>query len=1781
MSLATFKKKTQAKYHNNSVNELQFSTVGPYRNQGRVGQSRSLTGPNSNGTTLCSKNDNTVVKKASMNTNGMLMSRYRWLRRPYDATQPFDSISLKPGAGNILYGSQDAYIERKRKEAMCCDTVRVTVTNFAHTLLSYFPSSIAHSKNTIIGLVTPSSYGTTGLTNQVTNQSNAIILGGALGSSITTANMTTTLENAGYVKEDGSSYSKYNVGDNNTSNTVSLSDTTANYLNNLDLSATSTTAFTTFSLDGNVEINTSEHTVTLVDYELSQLATHVNTRKGSLLSDADVFFANTGALLQYGDFYTNTIGGTEPNIFGIATSNNSIEKAGVMATLLKAGAQASGNADYELTTNDLQLLVYAIYYETGETVTSAVSISTAYTTLKAAVGPLPNWPFPTPDSTGQYLITFNGKPDILNGSNASVTELTAFNRLAELQADQELARLIIIYQYYKTQVFINWIGGADINGYKKTVETLTTSLVIDKIKNNLTMGELIRMGNLYNDAWTKRNIKKSLPMVAINLFYQLLNDYNEYGGNTNSHVIRYNRNGGYIKADAPYSPNTYAYFKDWDDAETSFYDFFWVMVNDILYVNGSYPDFADRDAVLYQIRTSSGAIVKTVKVSDVLAFKVNNIDIFAVPDKYIQMSTVMYANQAYQSTHSAASLPAMSFVNLENRSGSLTDFLTEWEKFYNSLTAVISNLNNRSSIPYAVPTIGDIISVNNSFYLVSGYSTSNTTITSSYNSQLLTGNNLGDFNVYTLFGTISGITGTPSSTLKTQILSALQYIPVSSTYILFLNTSTYLSAGAQELIADVISVINSNDTNSELKNTILRQFTSIETTGPSTQNTQGTLTATTLPISSRNSDIIAKATEVNNQFAKLVIWVTTTIGGIYTYATTDIASNGFNYYQNTTTPVNTIGIRTGSNTIQERGILGSLYYFGALTGGGISFSLNTAQLERIMAIIYIWSSLSPSLLANDISNIITTYFPSNTGIFANLSSVLGDLENAAIAIRSLNSGQTNADTLYTVSPSVVNGNLVSAPGKWYAIGTTPTLTSDSQLNQNAPSNLSTDWKDIPRYGNTRGLTAYGSTMNAIYYANEAKNELVKATPDITAAKTAIESAYDYASDAYTATNSLNASYQTQVATARTSTQAIKEKLKDAKDAIAALQNGSQLTEAVILTFMMQDDGFDENYLVTSGSLTTSQLTTLKTTIYTAFATGAGPAILAAPQQMLAYEEARRNYAEGRVAAYQSDPILKPIWEGIENFWKTQKSNTTTAITTLTSTLTSLAGALVQAAQTPGQPGANDHLKEFVNQAVGNTNIKPLRSNNIFYIQRTDVTGNTSTTDLAYEYRNDSNYEPMTSIQKYYVNGLAILNADQSLFRSYARLSLLSQVQLFWTSELQSQLASVGEGTLSSYVDVINLLQTQLVVNVIETEAQLFVVKVLNAIYKLRGNTAKLDYKALLVLYKLLSSVIDFSTNFSTGIDFKLRTNNAGDLLFIKSDPEPVLVIDVNDFVQTDNNNGSYIIDSFNSSVGSAFAITNTNITAATIETSNITGKINIRNSPYNGKVKIISGNGNYDLLIQNLANFFYVYTETSNKFSSTTDEYMFYITTFDNPDNSDPVYPSFYTSTSSIYSTYQLQTEYFYLYNTVSFAASQNPLVETNLNNILTQADDFTTAISNMNTTLAGGSNPNSVVTIGDVVRINGRFYVLQSNDANELVVINNSTVSIEEGSTIHLVYKGDTTTSNAYLDTPGPIGTSLLKGADVTTRTPAKECCLLDIDKAFLDQNNQQKRCGSTNTCG
>jgi hypothetical protein len=136
MSIATLKKKTASKYNNVSVNVPHFSIIGGHRNQGWVGQtslSRSFPRSLRNGPTLrgsggccgtyhkqsivspdiCCKNDAQVIKKASVSTNGMIMSKYRWIRRP----SPYTSV--KPGSGNILFRSQGSYIERKSKEQQC------------------------------------------------------------------------------------------------------------------------------------------------------------------------------------------------------------------------------------------------------------------------------------------------------------------------------------------------------------------------------------------------------------------------------------------------------------------------------------------------------------------------------------------------------------------------------------------------------------------------------------------------------------------------------------------------------------------------------------------------------------------------------------------------------------------------------------------------------------------------------------------------------------------------------------------------------------------------------------------------------------------------------------------------------------------------------------------------------------------------------------------------------------------------------------------------------------------------------------------------------------------------------------------------------------------------------------------------------------------------------------------------------------------------------------------------------------------------------------------------------------------------------------------------------------------------------------------------------------------------------------------------------------------------------------------------------------------------------
>jgi len=134
MSIATFKKKTAAKYNNVSVNVPQFSINGGYRNQGWVGQttlSRSLPKtpmvgdiPRGSGgccgtyniknivqSAVTSTNNPAVIKPSVLSNYGMLATKYRWIGRPAPYT------SVKPDDGNNL-NDQGDYITRKNKDTI-------------------------------------------------------------------------------------------------------------------------------------------------------------------------------------------------------------------------------------------------------------------------------------------------------------------------------------------------------------------------------------------------------------------------------------------------------------------------------------------------------------------------------------------------------------------------------------------------------------------------------------------------------------------------------------------------------------------------------------------------------------------------------------------------------------------------------------------------------------------------------------------------------------------------------------------------------------------------------------------------------------------------------------------------------------------------------------------------------------------------------------------------------------------------------------------------------------------------------------------------------------------------------------------------------------------------------------------------------------------------------------------------------------------------------------------------------------------------------------------------------------------------------------------------------------------------------------------------------------------------------------------------------------------------------------------------------------------------------
>ena len=141
MSLATLKKKTAHKYKNSSVNQGQFSINGTHRNQGFIGQtslSRTVlrtpaSGPALQGhgtccgtyptnelktSSICSTENNEVVKPSVLSSKGMLQKRTQWTRRP---AQNANELLVKPGDGSHLSSGSDYIVFRRKKELKKAD----------------------------------------------------------------------------------------------------------------------------------------------------------------------------------------------------------------------------------------------------------------------------------------------------------------------------------------------------------------------------------------------------------------------------------------------------------------------------------------------------------------------------------------------------------------------------------------------------------------------------------------------------------------------------------------------------------------------------------------------------------------------------------------------------------------------------------------------------------------------------------------------------------------------------------------------------------------------------------------------------------------------------------------------------------------------------------------------------------------------------------------------------------------------------------------------------------------------------------------------------------------------------------------------------------------------------------------------------------------------------------------------------------------------------------------------------------------------------------------------------------------------------------------------------------------------------------------------------------------------------------------------------------------------------------------------------------------------------
>lgn len=134
MSIATLKRKTAAKYNNNSVGEQLFSINGTHRNQGYVGQtslSRTTTrtlvrngGLRNHGgccgtfnigrpilSGITTTEDSDMVKNSVLSNNGMMQTKYRWIRRP----QPYAVVK---NDSNRHINTQSDYIVIIRNDAV-------------------------------------------------------------------------------------------------------------------------------------------------------------------------------------------------------------------------------------------------------------------------------------------------------------------------------------------------------------------------------------------------------------------------------------------------------------------------------------------------------------------------------------------------------------------------------------------------------------------------------------------------------------------------------------------------------------------------------------------------------------------------------------------------------------------------------------------------------------------------------------------------------------------------------------------------------------------------------------------------------------------------------------------------------------------------------------------------------------------------------------------------------------------------------------------------------------------------------------------------------------------------------------------------------------------------------------------------------------------------------------------------------------------------------------------------------------------------------------------------------------------------------------------------------------------------------------------------------------------------------------------------------------------------------------------------------------------------------